>query len=600
VASDARTVTAVHPPVAARADERTAPAPVPAKRRTWSRWWPVAAVVAGFLLQLGWRLWLARSVTTPVAHADEDRYLLSARVLAGGPGGLGNDTEAFRRMGYPLLLAPIYRFTVNPWAVYHAAQALGAVVNALTFPLAYVFARRVLRVRSSWLALGLAFAAAALPAVVYYGEFALTDAVFPPLGLAWLLLLHGWLVGRTARARVLAAVGAGVAVGYMYTVHVRGAVLLAVHLAALGAVVLARRSRWKVALASAAVALAVTRLNWLAERLVGDRLATGGVEPQGRLWLRLTTAGGLVHTFCDAAGQLWYAGVGTWGLAAVGFVVAVDRVRGRFPGGMDRAQRVVLAAALTSTVLVALTSAAALPNDGRMSNHAYFRYIAFGAPVFVMLAGLALFRAGSRDARRLVARAAAGLAVGTFLVLSQLTEVGREWFHPFDTPEVSAMTASWQRMPVAEATAVALALLVVLASTLAGRRSRYAPALALAGVLGLGMGTVAAANAWSVGPMAAAEYRTAPRLVADLGIGPGDVVVSSKWVPLGARLNHQREVYWARVPEFDDRTAGPPAGATVVVAPWHSRDAGDWHGGALGWRMVAGDPAGGWAVWRRR
>src|ERR687893_249874 len=50
------------------------------------RWVPVAIVV-GFLAHVAWRVWLARDLVTPAAHADEDGYLIAARVLAGGPGG---------------------------------------------------------------------------------------------------------------------------------------------------------------------------------------------------------------------------------------------------------------------------------------------------------------------------------------------------------------------------------------------------------------------------------------------------------------------------------------------------------------------------------
>jgi hypothetical protein len=601
VPSDARTATELAEPVQAEPHqaEAAASADVSAPASDRWRWWVLAALVLGFALQVAWRLWLARTVTTPVAHADEDRYLLSARVLAGGPGGLGNDTAAFRRMGYPLLLAPIYQFTSDAFKVYHAAQAVGAVVNALTFPLAYLFGRRVLGIPRGWLALALAFVVSLLPAAVYYAEFTLTDSVFAPLGLAWLVLLHGWMTGRSAWSRTAAAVGAGAVVGYMYTVHVRGMILLAIHLAVLAVAVVVRRSWWKVAVASAGAAVTLSLVNLLAGRLVGNRLVTGGVEPQGRLFQRLTTAGGLVHTFCDAVGQLWYAGVGTWGLAAVGMFVAVDRIRGRDVQTVDRAQRSVLAVALAATVFIALSSAAALPNDGRVSNHAYFRYIAFLAPVFVMLGLVSLVRAGWGRAWSLIGRAAAGIAIGAFLVLSRMTDVTREWLHPFDTPEVSAMTYSWSDLAVAQASVIAIVLLILVTLALAAPRSRTA-LYGLAGVAALCVATMLMVNAKAIGPMAATEYRYAPRLVQDLHIGPADTVVSSKRVSLGGRLNHQREVYWQRVAEFDHETVGPPADATVVIAPWKSRNNDDWDGSKFGWRLVASDPSGEWAVWLRQ
>jgi hypothetical protein len=573
--------------------------PEPPHRGGRWRWWVLAALVLGYLLQLAWRLWLARSAWTPIAHADEDRYLLSARVLAGGPGGLGNDTAAFRKMGYPLLLAPIYRATSNPFTAYHAAQAIGGAINALTFPLAYLFGRRVLQIERRWLALALAFTAATLPAVVYFSEFALTDAIFAPIGLGWLLLLHGWLAGRRPLTRLLAAMGSGAVVGYAYVVHVRGAIMLGIHLLVLLVAVVVQRKWWRVAAASALTAAVVVQLDWVTTHLVGNRLVAGGNEPQGRLWTRLTTAGGLVHTFCDAVGQIWYAGVATWGLAAIGLVVAVARIRDRDVNTVNRTQRIILAIALVTTVVIAISSAAALPNDGRVSNHAYFRYIAFLMPVWVVLAGSALYRAGRGRAFQLVGRAAALLAIGAFFVLSQMTEVTLERFQAFDTPETSFMTYSWDNLPAANATLVALILLVLLALTLAAPRSRRAAVLALTAVLAIDVAAMMVINYRLIQPIADAEYATGPELVRDLHIGPADVVVSSKFVSLGARLNHQREVYWDRVPEFDSRKGDPPADATVVIAPWHSRNHDDWDGTSLGYERIAGDRVNEWALWLR-
>jgi hypothetical protein len=587
------------PPAApATATAATADVTAPRPNRFDRRWLIVLAVVVGYLLQLGWRLWLIRTVTTPIAHADEDRYLLSARVLAGGPGGLGNDTAAFRRMGYPILLAPIYSYTQDPFKVYHAAQVIGATINALAFPLAYLFGRRVLHIRA-WLALVLAFVATTLPAIVYYSEFTLTDVLFAPIGLGWLLLLHTWIVGRTRVARIAAIVGAGAVVGYAAAVHVRGLVMLGAHLLAVGYLVLRERSRWKAAVASLVAAIALTRVDWVAQNLVGDRLVRGGVEPGNRLLDRLTDARGLVHILIDATGQLWYAGVATWGLAAVGLVVAWNRVRRDDVEPGDDAQRFILGTTLGSMALIALASSAALPPDSRVSNHAYFRYIAFLMPVFVMLAGDALRGAGIRQAMSLVGRAAALVGVGTVIVLSQIPDYYRLKFERFDTPETSFLTNTWNSMPVAQAAVTSLLLLLIFALAVARRDRRRLAGAALAAVLVLNLTAMVVINAKSVEPMVANEYKYAPRLVHDMGINASDVVATSKKVALGTRLNHQREVYWRDVIEFDHTQSGPPAEATVVVAPWRSRNKDDWHGEQDGWERVAVDPIQEWALWLR-
>jgi hypothetical protein len=572
------------------------------------RWLIVGLVVLGYLVHVAWRVWLARSVNTPVAHADEDRYLLSARVLAGGEGGLGNDTAAFRRMGYPLLLSPIYQFTSDPFKVYHAAQIFGAFFNALTFPLAYVFARRVLHHRRR-LGLGLAFVAAALPAVVYYGEFTLTDVLFPPIGLAWLLLLHGWWTGRTPLNRSLAAAGAGAVVGYAYVVHVRGLIMLGVHVLALLAATYVKRSRWKTALASLVVALLVTRIDWLAQNIVGDRLIRGGKEPQTFVLGRLTDPQGWVHILVDAIGQIWYAGVATWGLGAIGFLVVYARARGdqlddERGRGVDDGQRFVLTTALAALVAIAITSAAALPNDGRISNHVYFRYIAFLMPVFVMVGAGTLFGASRTTAMWLVRRAAVLIVATGVVVLTQFNEWVPQWFHPFDTPETSFLSKNWSHLAVSKASLSALVLLAVLALLMSrpGRPSARTPrvmAAGLAAVLLVNVVAMEVTNFKSVRPMARAEYQDAPRLVRDIGVGRGDVVATSSRVSLGGRLNHQREVYWSSVIQFDHLNSSPPADATVVIGPWHSRNDDDWDGTGLGWTRVGDDTKNEWAVWLR-
>jgi hypothetical protein len=310
----------------------------PTTRPSFSKWRIVVPLLLllGFAVHLAWRIWLIRYVPTVVAHADEDRYLLSARALTGGPGGFGNDTVAFRRLGYPILLAPIYWYVQDPFKVYHYAQLIGAVISAFTFPLAYLFARRVLDT-GRLLSLAMAFVGAALPAVVYFSEFSLTDVLFAPLGLAWLLLIHVWLGGRTNVGRVTAAVFAGIVVGYAYVVHVRGIVMLAIHLGLVAVVLLSKRSKYALGIASAVTALLVTRLDWLLKTIVGSSLEHGGIEPDSKMLEAVTDALGFVRMLTDATGQIWYLFAATGGLGLVGVIVAYRAMKE--PGDFARRSR---------------------------------------------------------------------------------------------------------------------------------------------------------------------------------------------------------------------------------------------------------------------
>lgn len=69
------------------------------------RWFPAAALAAGYLVQVLFRLVLARHLDYPSVHPDEESYLVLARVLAGRP-----TTEMPVGVvipgGYPLLISP--------------------------------------------------------------------------------------------------------------------------------------------------------------------------------------------------------------------------------------------------------------------------------------------------------------------------------------------------------------------------------------------------------------------------------------------------------------------------------------------------------------
>ena len=574
--------------------------------KAWWRFALPALLVLGLLAHIAWRLWLIRYVPTVVAHADEDRYLLSARALAGGPGGFGNDTAAFRRLGYPLLLTPIYWYMQDPFKVHHVAQIIGAVINALVFPLAYLFARRVLKTGIG-LALVVSFLGALLPAVVYYSQFTLTDVLFAPLGLAWLLLIHGWLAGRTATSRLAAAMGAGAVVGYAYVTHVRGLVMLGVHTVVFLFVLWAKRDSWDKRtrytplIGSAVVALLVASIDWFAKASIGSRMEHGGVEPDDKLMSAVTSALGIVRTLTDAAGQFWYLSVATGGLAAVGLIVVYRAIRNHD----DFPRRVVFGTLLATTVLIALSSAAALPVDMRVSNHAYFRYIAFLAPVWVMIGMSALVRAEAGARFKLIAQAAGFVGVSLFVLLTRMAP--GEWFHPFDTPEVSFLTNAFDDFRPFKASLIALVLLAAWML-----RQWAIPAVLLAAT---SLATMVVVDVKAIQPMVAKEYVTGSRLVHDIGVTPADVVESAEQVDLGSALNHQREVYWSQVRQFDAETGQPTGQATIVIAPWYPQyvdpecDAEErndcervhWDGQSMGWTRIytyVNDDRR-WAVWRR-
>src|SRR4029450_5456249 len=93
---------------------------------------------------------------------------------------------------------PVYWFVQDSMTVYKGVLLVNAVVNSLTLPLAYLASRRVFAL-PRLLSVATATAVATIPAVVFYGEFAMTDSVLPTLLLAWILSLHAVVTAATPR-----------------------------------------------------------------------------------------------------------------------------------------------------------------------------------------------------------------------------------------------------------------------------------------------------------------------------------------------------------------------------------------------------------------
>ena len=193
-------------------------------------------LAAGWLCQVGLRVWFSRMQTIPLVEPDESAYLIAARVLAGGPGTGFSASTTLYQGGYPLLITPVFWFIHNPVTAYRTVLIINAAVSATLMPLAYVTGRRLGLGRPA--AYGVGIATAMLPTGFFYAEYAMADAIFPVLVLAWLLTVHTWLTARSARGQYAAAAGSALLAGYAYAVHSRGAVIVLSYVA-VGALVFA-------------------------------------------------------------------------------------------------------------------------------------------------------------------------------------------------------------------------------------------------------------------------------------------------------------------------------------------------------------------------
>ncbi|MFJ6197845.1 hypothetical protein [Micromonospora sp. NPDC092111] len=582
------------------------------------RWLVPALLAAGWLLGVGWRMWLSRHIPLPIAHTDEDSYLNTARALAAGPGGFSSENGPLRRVGYPLLISPAFLGDRDFADSYRLVQLINAAVNATVLPLAYLLGRRLLRLRRAY-ALAAAAVAATLPATVFYAGVAMIDAVLAPLALAWLLAVHRWV----RRPGPLAAAGAGALVGVFHLLHSRGLVIVAVHAGLVLLLFLRRRVTPAQVLAAVLPVLALALLNEAVIRLLGDRVYLLGDPPDGGTARAVASGPGLLRVGAAVVTQLWYLVVITFGLAGVAWAAAVralfrtdparvasgadapggagadgaaDGAAGAHgvPGGAET--RWTLGVALVTSVGVAGGAAVILAGiTSKPLDAIYGRYVQMLAP-FWLLVGVGVLLTAAYGVRwRRAAVAVALLLAGATLIAVRLAWVagrGHELrYGGFGAPDLMALTGGWQEFRPFTGAAVGVAGCLLLVAAVRLPRLRV-PALAALVVVNLG--TMQVITDRLVRPMVAATAPT-PR-VADLGVRPGDRVWASLGVQYVLRFNLSHQVTWTDVRWFVEK---PPADADVVLVRWAPGEPDDWDGTRYGFVRLGGNPEQHWAAWRR-
>jgi hypothetical protein len=596
-------------------------------RRRWlspTRRWALL-LVAGWLCQAGLRAWFSRGQIVPLANPDESAYLIAARVLAGGPAADFSYSTLYQG-GYPLLIAPVFWFTSNALTVYRAVLLINAAVSATLMPLAYVAGRRLGLNRTA--AYIVAMVTALVPAGFFYAEYAMTDAIYPVLVLAWLLATHTWLTARTARGQYAAAAGSALLAGYAYAVHSRGTVMV-VGFVALGVLVAWRRIVPRRTIAVAAVALAASvGAGWLLDRYLSSVMYPEGTRNlSSEMASRLHSVHGAINVFEMAAGQLWRLVLDGWGLPGIGLFAAVAVIARR---RYRRDLRIMSALAVGVTLVTAATAPAALPPD-QSQTWASGRYLDGMIAVFFLVGAVVLLRV--RPWRVLAfAAGTAALAVLTAAIVAVYagTSLPTAGFTTgFNFGEPAVLTQDWTQASVWVATAVALGLLAVwVGLALAARRwsgvvlrvvlkGRVLPALPVSRVLrGLVMAGLAAVSLVAVAQMTShvsqastpAQVASTSGFVAAADLKPGDQIAVattigtdlpptqvsySLWAPQAF------EVSWTSL-QFFNPVQAPPAGVNVVETGWPAGQpaSASWAHHPAGWRIVASNQAGGWVVWR--
>ena len=589
-------------------------------RRTWLF---ALLLVAGWLVQAGLRAWFSRAQAVPLDNPDETAYLIAARVLAGGPGANFSGATLYQG-GYPLLITPAYWFASSPAAVYHAVLLINAAVSATVMPLGYLVCRRLGLGRPA--AYGVATVTALLPAGFLFSEYAISDAIFPVVTLAWLLAIHSWLAATSPRARYAAAIGSAVLSGYAYAVHSRGLVLLA-GFAAVGVFIAwrrpAARGRSSVAAAALTAVLAVGAGWTLNRHLVSALYPQGSRSLSGQLVSTLESVYGVIHVAEMAGGQLWRLVLDSWGIAGIGLVAAVAvAVRGGLgpppqaarPAGSSplagtarrgvRADlRVMAALSVGVTVLIACSTSAAL-GPRQPLTWASGRYLDGMTVTFFLVGAVVLLRATARQILALAA-CVAGLTVLTAVTVAVYagTSLPTVRGRTFNFGEPAVLTQNWSQASVLVATAVALGLLLVWVyfailarymRVLACVLGAAAAAVSLLAVVQLTAHCSRADSVW-------ARAMGIREMAAAGGLKPGERVAIASNVTGVLRLAQAFEVSSTQVQYFNPFRQPPPADATVVDRAWpKGQPAGaSWPDAPAGWRIVAANRFGSWVAWRR-
>ena len=585
------------------------------RRQAW-RW--ALLVAAGWAVQLGLRVWLSRGQTVPLANPDESAYLIAARVLAGGPPTDFSDSTLYQG-GYPLLITPVFWFTQNPVTVYHAVLVINAAVSAGLMPLAYLAGRRLGLGRLA--AYLVAAVTALLPAGVFYAEYAMTDAIYPVLVLAWLLATHSWLTARSVRGQYAAAAGSALLAGYGYAVHSRGTVIV-VGYVAVGILIFWRRLARRGTVAVAALALAAAgTASWAL-----DRYLTSAMYPEGtrdltaQMKTALHTVHGAINVLEMAAGQMWRLVLDSWGLAGIGLVAATAAIVYR---GTRIDLRIMAALGVAVTVVTASTVPAALPPD-QSQTWASGRYLDGMIVVFFLVGAVVLLRARARTILGCAAGAAALTVLAVVVVAAYAgPSLPTDGFgYAFNFAEAAVLTQDWTGASVWVATAVTLGLLALwVLAALAARRwhavilarvVRVSGLLRVAGLVGLAAVSVAAVTQMTsqVSRTAtAAQVSDTTGFVAASALTPGDRIAVAFNVGLQPRpfdvsfelwAPQAFEVWWTEL-EFFDITQAPPGRVNVVEAGWPPGQPAraSWPLAPAGWRIVASSQAGGWVTWRK-
>ncbi len=323
----------------------------------------------------------------PVLYSDALGYLGNARFLAGGAPPTFDGSFSYSP-GYSALLVPLHWLTQRSDIIWTGSVLLNVAFAVLIMAPAYWLARHMFSL-GRYPALLSAAAVSLTPALILQPGRIWTETLFP---LVFLLAVVG-VTSMFGSNRAVPAVGSGVLVGYLVSIHGRGIAAAAAFLAVLLIGVLWFRLRAWVALLAVAGTGLVVGVDLVVRSHLREQLWTAGQVPtnagSAARILRAYAPDHLASTLSTALGHLWYVVVASFGLAIVGIValvlIAAGSARWHPTGTSVRAGALFAVLAVAG---VAFLSAGLLTNVNRVDHRVYGRYLEGVTPILV-LAGTA-------------------------------------------------------------------------------------------------------------------------------------------------------------------------------------------------------------------
>jgi hypothetical protein len=318
--------------------------------------------------------------TGPAYLADEIGYLTNAIFLS----GYLVDGASSYHAGFSILLAPLFAVLDDTASIWRGAMVLNAVLWGVSFYLLDRILNRWAPDATPRERLLILLVVALYPSWVTMTGYVFPSSVFVPCFLAALLALSGLRDGR-----IRAILPFTLWLGLLYWIHPTGLAVAAASVLVLGAWAFQRKA-WGAflvhALGVAALILAYAKgiHPWLARSMTPEGFSPFFHYPDAAtVFAKAGTLGFWIDIAVKFLGQLSYLIVGSFGLAAFGFLEFVSRTRRWMTTGTPDWPALTSAFMVVSLLGVIGLSALSLGSPDNIAHWIYGRYFDVVAPFFI-------------------------------------------------------------------------------------------------------------------------------------------------------------------------------------------------------------------------